>query len=174
MEHFPAFPPTTKLSCKVMVDCLREKPKFFQSKKNQTFCVVSIIGINPFGAFSSLSLLRRCLDFGLDFGHPLFVFLLPFPCGYVLFSLSINEASLSLSLFWVDHLHFCDTTKVLHKKFHSFCLSPTKNSFLRFRSNILGMNVRAGQQNINLFSCLKKIIIPLEIREFFFLLCLIQ
>jgi hypothetical protein len=54
-----------------MVDCLQEKPKFFQSKKNQKIkhFVLCSSSIRAFGAFSSFSLLRRCLDFGLDFGH---------------------------------------------------------------------------------------------------------
>jgi hypothetical protein len=155
MEHFPAFPPTTKLSCKVMVDCLREKPKFFQSKKNQknqTFCVVSIIDIHPFGAFCSLSLLRRCLDFGLNFGHSV-VSLYSSSLSFVdmcffLYRL-MKLLSLSLSFGWT----IC--TFVTQQKFFIKNFIPTKSSFIRFRSNILGTIVRAGRQNINLFSCLQ-------------------
>jgi len=137
---FSRFSPTTKLSCKVMVDYYfaKKKTKVFPKAKktpNILCCVhhlsMLLVPFPPSRFWGVVFTLDSTLDI-----RPLFVFLLPFPCGLVLFSFSNNEAALSLSLslslsFGWTILHFCDTTKVLHENFLSFAsVHPNWNSSL--------------------------------------------
>jgi hypothetical protein len=73
MEHFfPLFPyyKTFLQSHGGLLFCnFFKKTKVFPKQKNTKHFVLCPSSIHAFGAFSSLSLLRRCLHFGLDFGH---------------------------------------------------------------------------------------------------------
>ncbi len=155
---FLAFCPTTKTFLQShggLLFCQKKKPQdlFFPKqktiKKSNIFCCVHHLSI-LLVPFPPSPFLRHCLYFGLETLdiRPLFVFLLPFPSQYVLFLYRIMKLlslTLSLSLSLGGPFAFCDTDQSSSQKISFFCLGPTKSLFLRFRSSILGMNVRAGR-----------------------------